>query len=88
MAQKIKKVNKEVKQLIIGFTGVLLGKYADLRFSPTELRSFLDASWDLWLRNPNPKRFLEQLDQLFDELEAQHKSTFKIGSHTAEYLKN
>jgi len=88
MVHKIKKVKKEVKQLIIGFTGVLLGKYADLHFSPAERRSFLDASWDLWSSNPNPKRFLKKLDQLLDELEEQRKSTFKIGSHIAKYLKN
>ncbi|MGA8768586.1 MAG: hypothetical protein WB559_16340 [Candidatus Acidiferrales bacterium] len=86
MAQKIKKVNKEVKKLVVGFTGVLLGKYAELRFSPAELRSFLDASLDLWYLDP--KHFLEKLDQLFDELEEQRKSPFKIGRHIAEYLEN
>ena len=88
MAQKNKKVNKEVKKLIIGFTGVLLGKYADLRFSPAERRSFLNESWDLWSRNPRPERFLDRLDQLFAELEESSQSTFKIGRHIAEYLKN
>jgi len=80
--------NDEVKKLAVGFTEALLEMFADLRFSPAERRSFLDSSWELWLRNRNKKRFLEKLQQFFDELQEQRKSTFKIGRHISKHLKN
>ena len=85
MAQKM---NKEAKKLITGFTGVLLEKFADLRFSPAERRSFLDAAWDLWIRYPKPKRYLEILEQLFDESQEPPNSPFKIGRYIRERLKD
>jgi hypothetical protein len=80
--------NDEVKKLAVGFTEALLEMFADLRFSAAERRSFLDSSWELWLRNRNKKRFLEKLQQFFDELQEQRKSTFKIGRHISKHLKN
>ncbi|HWO27337.1 MAG TPA: hypothetical protein VNO32_00915 [Candidatus Acidoferrum sp.] len=53
--------NEEVKKLAVGFTEALLEMYADLRFSQAERRFFLDASWELRLRNGSKKRFLEKL---------------------------
>lgn len=79
--------NEEAKKLAVGSTEALLEMYADLRFSPAERRSFLDASWELWLRNRNQKRFLEKLQLFFDESEQQRKSAFKIGRYITEQLK-
>jgi hypothetical protein len=79
--------NVQVKKLAVGFADALLEKFALLQFSPADCRSFLDASWELWLRNSSKKRFLEKLQQFLDELDQPGKSTFKIGRYIAEQLK-
>lgn len=90
MAQEpeIEKQSKEAKKLAVGFAHSLLEMYAEHRFSPAEFRSFLDSAWDLWSHNPNRKRFVEKLNEYFDELEQQRKSPFKIGRYIAKQLEN
>jgi hypothetical protein len=78
---------KKVKKLAVGFSESLLEMYGDLRFSQTERRSFLNASWELWLRNPHSQRFHQMLQHFFDELELQRKPVWKIGSYIANRLK-
>jgi hypothetical protein len=65
-----------------------LEQYADLRFSPAELHSYLAAAWDLWSQDPNRKRFVENLNGFFDEMEEQRQSRFKIGRYISRRLKN
>ena len=79
--------NVQVKKLAVGFADALLEKFALLQFSPADCRSFLDASWELWLRNSSKKRFLEKLHQFLYELEEQRKPTFQIGRYISKQLK-
>ncbi|HXQ27330.1 MAG TPA: hypothetical protein VN822_13050 [Candidatus Acidoferrales bacterium] len=84
-----KQQSKEVKKLIIGFGYSLLEYFTDLSgYSPAEARSFFDAACDLWLLDPNRKRFIEKIDLFYYELEEERTPPFEIGRYIAKHLKN
>jgi hypothetical protein len=88
MASKTYLRNKEAKKLVTGFTFSFFEMYVD--FAPCskgEIRSFLNAAWELYLLDPNPKLFIEKLQQFFDELLEQHKPVSQIGRYISKHLK-
>ena len=87
MASKIYDPNTEVKKLVIGFSLSFFEMYVDTRWSEKELRSFLDAAWDLFVVDPNRKHFIQKLWLFFDELEEQRKPASLIGRYISERLK-
>lgn len=87
MASKTYVRNKEVKKLAIGFTFSFFEMYVHSPYSKGEIRSFLNAAWDLYLLDPNPKLFIEKLEQFFDELLEQHKPLSQIGRYISKHLK-
>jgi hypothetical protein len=72
----------------VGFAEALLEFFAELRFSPLERRLFLEQSAVLWSRVPNQKRFLDCLQQFFDDAEQAGISGFKIGTYMKKRLKD
>jgi hypothetical protein len=91
MAQSLrsKKHRKSVRATKpdVGFAEALLELFADLRFSPSERRVFLEQAAILWVRVLNQKRFLQYLQQFFDEAEQAGISGFKIGHYLKKRLK-
>jgi hypothetical protein len=80
--------NNASKQLAISYTRALLERFGDVGlYSEEELNFLLDGAWDLFLLDPDQKRFLEKLEQFFDELEERLKPPFEIGRCISEYLK-
>ena len=87
MAPKTYLRSDEEKKLVFGFTFTFFDMHVDLeRWSEEELRSHLNAAWELFLLDPHPVPFIDTLWRFFDELDKQGKPASEIGLYISKHL--
>jgi hypothetical protein len=81
-------ITPKAHHAIMRLARFIFEKYSDHRFEPAELRSYIKQLFHLALLVKNDKQLAKYDQQLFDEVEMEGISAFKIGSYMAKRLKN